>query len=159
VNIDERLRTFVAWNGEVPPEASRIDDAEAREHAATWIRRNLGDGVAGAYVIGYRLGERWWTLFFERTSDIYQPYPEGAERWHIEAYDDNGKSWVNNYYYWPAENRWRHVFYRLRGDDFGRYPTETPVTVLTPGAKGGDADAVGVTLGHGGIHHDRKAHH
>lgn len=120
MSIDERLRTFVAWHGEIPSEANRIDDAEAREHAATWIRRNLGDGVAGAYVIGYRLGERWWTLFFERTS-IYQPYPEGAERWHIEAYDHNGRSWIGNYYYWPAENRWRHVFYRLHGDDYGRY--------------------------------------
>jgi hypothetical protein len=121
MNIDERLRAFVGWHGEIPPEAKRIDDAEARFHAATWIRRNLGDGVAGAYVIGYKSGPRWWTLFFERTN-IYQPYPEGAERWHIEAFDHNGRSWIGNYYHWPSENRWRHVFYELHGDDYGRHP-------------------------------------
>jgi hypothetical protein len=120
--IDERLRAFVAWHGEIPPDARRIDDGDARTHAATWVRRNIGDGVAGAYVIGFESGKHhWWTLFFERTT-TYQPYPEGAERWHIEAYDDLGESWIGNYYYWPAEHRWRHVYYHLHGDDYGRHP-------------------------------------
>ena len=127
MSIDALIQSFIAWHGEVPSEASRIDDAAAREHAASWIRRIIGDGVVHSYVIGYQMGERWWTLFFESTTN-YQPYPGGAQRWHIEAYDYNGRSWIGNYYYWPHKNRWRHVFYERYGDDYGRHPS----SVISP---------------------------
>ena len=117
--IDALMESFIAWHGEIPVEAKRIDDAAATEHAATWIRRTIGHGVVHGYIIGYQAGPRWWTLFFERTT-LYQPYPEGAERWHIEAYDHMGKSWIGNYYFWPAEKRWRHVFFATAGEDYGR---------------------------------------
>lgn len=117
--IDAMMESFIAWHGAVPPDARRIDEAEAREYAASWVRRNLGEGIAHGYVIGYEKEASWWTLFFERTS-VYQPYPEGAERWHVEAYDHNGRSWVGNYYFWAAESRWRHVFFATLGEDYGR---------------------------------------
>lgn len=120
--IDALMESFVAWHGEVPPEAKRIDEATATEHAAAWVRRNIGLGAAHGYIIGYEKGACWWTLFFERTS-AYRPYPVGAERWHIEAYDYRGESWVGNYYFWPAENRWRHVFFATAGEDYGRAKT------------------------------------
>ena len=120
MSVDELMQSFVKWHGEVPPEANRIDDAEAREHAVPWIRRNIGVGIAHSYVIGYQLAVRWWSLFFEH-SDSYASNPQGSQRWHIEAYDHNGRSWVGNYYYWPEQDRWRHVFYELHGEDYGRH--------------------------------------
>ena len=122
-SIDRRMQSFVAWYGEVPTEATRIEDFEARQDAASWIRRNIGVGIVHGYVIGYKLDNRWWTLFFEHTYGSYTP-PEGAERWHIEAYDYNGKSWIGNYYYWPAENRWRHVSYERYGENYSRHEAE-----------------------------------
>lgn len=127
--IDELMESFVAWHGEVPSEAKRIDDAAASEHAAAWVRRNLGLGITHSYIIGYEKGACWWTLFFERTN-VYQPYPAGAERWHIEGYDHSGKSWIANYYFWPAENRWRHVFFATAGEDYGR-ASSTPADPAT----------------------------
>jgi hypothetical protein len=119
VSVDALMESFVKWHGEVPPEAIRIDDAEAREYAVSWIRRNIGIGIAHSYAVGFEVGDRWWTLFFER-SDHYRPHPEGSQRWHVEAYDHNGKSWIGNYYFWPANNRWRHVFHESYGEDYGR---------------------------------------
>jgi hypothetical protein len=34
-SIDHRMHAFVQWRGEVPPEAKRLEDFEAREHTAT----------------------------------------------------------------------------------------------------------------------------
>jgi hypothetical protein len=119
-SIDRRMASFVDWHGQVPPEAKLLEDFEAREHAASWIRRNIGTGIVHSNVTGYQLGDCWWTLFSEHAESRYPP-PVGAERWHIEAYDHNGQSWIGNYYYWPAENRWRHVFYQRYGEDYGRY--------------------------------------
>jgi hypothetical protein len=116
--IDHRTQSFVAWHGEVPPEAKRVQDFEAREHAAMWIRRNIGKGVAGAHVIGYESGSSWWSLFFDRVDTFA---PRGAEVWHVESYSHSGRSWSGRFYYWPAENRWRHVLYQRNGDDYGRH--------------------------------------
>lgn len=98
--------SFVRWHGEVPPEAKRVEDFEASIHAATWIRRNLGLGIASAYVIGFQFGESWWTLFFER---VETPAPGGAEVWHIESYSSGGKTWTDCFYHWPEEDRWQRT--------------------------------------------------
>jgi len=76
--------------------------------------------VAGAD-IGYALGQCWWTFCFEREKSDESVIPEGAESWRIEAYDHNGISWASNYYYWPAENRWRHALYQSHGENYGRH--------------------------------------
>jgi hypothetical protein len=54
------MHAFVQWRGEVPPEAKRLEDFEAREHTATWLRFNIGEGIAAGYVIGFQCGEAWW---------------------------------------------------------------------------------------------------
>jgi hypothetical protein len=115
------MESFIAWNGEVPPEAKRLEDSDARTHAAPWIRRLIGKGLACTYVIGYALGQCWWTLCFEREKRHENVIPEGAESWRIEAYDHNGISWTSNYYYWPDENRWRHALYQSHGEHYGRH--------------------------------------
>jgi hypothetical protein len=74
------------------------------DHAVPWLRRHLGRGIIHSYVIGYQLGERWWTLFFDRA---FSTPTEGAEHWRVEAYDCNGKSWSGNYYYLLTENQWQ----------------------------------------------------
>lgn len=117
--VDQRMLSFVSWYGEIPSEAKRLEDFEARQHAAVWIRRTLGKGIAGTYVIGYQLADHWWTVFFDRTHDWA---PEGAENWRIEGYNGTSESWVREYYYWPMERRWRHPLYAEKGDDYGRHP-------------------------------------
>jgi len=103
-SIDRRMQSFVEWYGEVPPDAKRLEDFDAREHAATWLRHNVGKGVAGAYVIAFQRGAAWWSYFFER---IDQPgAPEGAERWRIEAYHSHGRSWTDDFMRWVSEDRW-----------------------------------------------------
>jgi len=117
--VNERLLAFVAWHGEIPPEARRVEDYRAREHAVDWIRKNIGIGIVHTYVIGFELGAQWWTLFAER---VDRAAPSGAECWHIEAYDDRGCTWSRQYFFWPADRRWRHVLYLHNGDDSGRHP-------------------------------------
>ena len=116
--VDDRLRSFVIWHGEVPVEATRVEDWAARAHTASWIRRTIGKGVAGSYVIGYGLADQWWTFFFDRER---RPAPSGAESWYIEAYAHNGKSWTERFFYWPAADRWRHELHQQHGDDHGRF--------------------------------------
>jgi hypothetical protein len=106
-SVDYRMQSFIAWHGEVPPEAKRLEDFEARTHGAPWIRRLIGKGLACSYVVGYALGQRWWTLCFERKKRHDSVTPEGAEDWCIEAYDHTGNSWTGHYHFWPAEDRWR----------------------------------------------------
>jgi hypothetical protein len=98
------MQSFVAWRGEVPPEAKPLEDFEARAHAATWVRLNIGKGIAGAYVIGFQCGDTWWSYFFERISR--DEAPDGTESWRVEAYDSRGQSWRNDYLCCPSENRW-----------------------------------------------------
>jgi len=119
--IDRRMLSFVAWHGEIPAEATRLDEFSARAHAAPWIRRTIGRGVASNDVIGYELAGRWWTLFFERDATSA---PEGAEAWWVEAYNHDGKGWANRYCYWPAEHRWRHALHAQHGDDYGRFASQ-----------------------------------
>jgi len=116
-SIDQRMQAFVEWRGEVPLNAKRLEDFDARQHAATWIRHNIGKGVAGAYVIGYAGGAMWWSYFFERVDTCA---PEGAEVWSIEAYNHEGRSWVGRFYYWPDLPRWRHVPPLDAGESGGR---------------------------------------
>jgi hypothetical protein len=103
-SIDLCMQSFVRWRGEVPPEARRVEDFEARQHTAPWLRVNIGEGIAGAYVIGFQCGEAWWSYFFERIDGAGAP--EGAEAWHIEAYNSQGRSWSDDFLRWPSEGRW-----------------------------------------------------
>jgi hypothetical protein len=100
------MQSFVEWYGEIPQEARRLGDHEARNHATPWLRHHLGRGIVAGYVIGYRLDERWWTFFFERASGAQA---DAAEQWWVEAYDCNGKSWSRNYYYLLRDRRWQPV--------------------------------------------------
>lgn len=59
-SIDERMLAFVAWHGEIPPEAEIIADFRARQDAI-WILR-LISGRSVDYVVGLALAERWWAL-------------------------------------------------------------------------------------------------
>ena len=74
----------------------------AKHKKANQIRHNIGKGVAGVYVIGYALEARWWSYFFERVDKCA---PDGAEVWSIEAYNHEGKSWLDRFYYWPNVTR------------------------------------------------------
>jgi hypothetical protein len=104
------MQSFVAWHGQIPPEATRVEEHEAERHAVAWLRRHIGGrGCVHSYVIGYVLRERWWSLFFQRTSVTAA---DGAEQWWIEAYDHNGKSWSESYYY-SLEGRWRRTAHAL----------------------------------------------
>jgi hypothetical protein len=117
-SIDERMQSFVQWHGEIPREAKRLEDYETRQHAVPWIRHHIGEGIVHSHAIGYELHKRWWTLFFERLEGSAH---DGVERWHVEAYGHNGKSWTDHYLYWPEQSRWRHALFELRGHDYGRH--------------------------------------
>ncbi len=97
------MRSFVKWYGEVPDEARRIEEFEANEHAAPWIRRNVGLGIAYAYVIGFQADTRWWTLFFDR---IEEAGGEDLELWKIESYSNAAPSWVAQFRYRPRSGQW-----------------------------------------------------
>lgn len=103
-SVDERMLRFVEWHGEIPREARRIEDHEAKTHATPWLRHHLWRGIVKGYVIGFQLEERWWTLIFER--DV-NSRADGSEQWWIEAYENNGKSWSRQYCYTPEERQWR----------------------------------------------------
>jgi hypothetical protein len=103
-SIDRRMQSFVQWRGEVPPEAKRLEDFEARGHTAPWVRFNIGEGIVASYVVGFQHGDGWWTYFFERIER--EDAPGGAERWRIEAYNSQGRSWTDDFLCWPLEHRW-----------------------------------------------------
>ena len=100
------MRSFVKWYGEVPAEARPIEDSDAQEHAAAWIRRNIGVGIAFAYVIGFQSGTCWWTLFFDRSD---RAAPAQAERWKVESYSNAARSWTGEFDYWPGSKFWRRA--------------------------------------------------
>jgi hypothetical protein len=108
MTVDHRMESFVALFGDVPPEAHRLDDSEARHHGATWIRRLLGKGIACQYVIAYQQGERWWTFCFERFSDP-RAETDDDERWTIEAYDSTGRSWSDIFRFDPPASLWERA--------------------------------------------------
>jgi hypothetical protein len=116
-SIEHRMRSFVAWHGEVPADAARVEDSAARSHAVGWIRRNLGKGVAGSYVIGFEADDgQWWTLFFDR--DI--SYVVGWEVWVVEGYAFDGTSWTDSFVYMPDEDRWLYAAHPQPGGSAGR---------------------------------------
>lgn len=117
LSIDARILSFVAWHGEIPPTAERVEDFRAREHPAAWIQRFIGGRSVG-YVAGFTLAERWWALFFDRVEEDL--VPDGAEVWSIESYDSDGKSWSGRYFFWPEHACWRHQFFAECGEDYGR---------------------------------------
>jgi hypothetical protein len=106
-SIDHRMQSFVRWRGEVPPEAKRLEEFEAGGHAAPWVRLNIGEGIAGAHVIGFEHGDAWWTYFFERLDR--DDTPGGAERWRIEAYNSQARSWTDDFLCWPSEHLWKRA--------------------------------------------------
>ena len=104
--LDARMESFADSCGVIPVEANRLLDHEARYHAAEWIRRLLGKGIACDYVIGYALGDSWWTFCFDRRSQDEVP-SEDTEVWRIEAYDSIGRGWSDTFKYWPHSDRWQ----------------------------------------------------
>jgi hypothetical protein len=108
MTLDHRMESFVTAFGDVPPQARRLDDSEARQHGATWIRRLLGKGIACQYVIAYQQGERWWTFCFER-----EPEPavetEDDALWVIEAYDSTGRSWCDTFRFNTTTCAWERA--------------------------------------------------
>jgi hypothetical protein len=106
VDIEDKLLSFVAWHGEIPPDARRITAEEAATHRAQWVRRNLSVGTVSAYVIGFESGDSWWTLFFDR---IRETSATGVvEVWKINGYNSRGPSWERRFWYWP-DGRWQQV--------------------------------------------------
>jgi hypothetical protein len=130
VTVDHRMQSLVAAFGNVPADARRLQDAEAQEHGATWIRRMLGKGIACHYVIAYQHGERWWSFCFEREPELSPTTPDG-EVWTVEAYDSDGKSWCGTFQFHSQLSLWerrpdlpeasaQREGYRYNGDDCGR---------------------------------------
>lgn len=116
-SIAERMLAFVAWHGEIPSEAERLEDARARQHDAVWMRRLVG-GWSTSHVAGFALGDCWWVMLFDRRDESFTP--DGAELWNVELYGSDARSWADTYLYWPAENRWRHVLFASLGEEYGR---------------------------------------
>jgi hypothetical protein len=104
--IDHRMESFIARFGEIPAEARRLSDAEARTHTAPWIQRVLGKGLACAYVSGYVVANDWWTFCFER-GKAAEPGRGNAEVWTVEAYDSRGVGWCERFNYWPDLDLWQ----------------------------------------------------
>jgi hypothetical protein len=113
MTVDHRMESFVTVFGDVPPEAHRLDDSEARHHGATWIRRLLGKGIACQYVIAYQHRERWWTFCFEREPDPAVE-TEADELWTIEAYDSTGRSWCDIFRFDPLASIWQRAAETMR---------------------------------------------
>ena len=108
MTVDRRMESFVAAFGDVTAEARRLDDVEAHDHWATWIRRLIGKGIACQYVIAYQHRERWWTFCFERDCEP-ELATEDDERWTVEAYDSTGQSWCHTFRFDPHYSDWARV--------------------------------------------------
>lgn len=103
--IDSRMESFVASSGVVPAEARRLEDFEARRHAATWIQRLIGRGIACHQVVGYALGNSWWTFCFDHQAGLERT--EDTEVWRVEAYDSIGRGWRDTFTYSLDTGQWR----------------------------------------------------
>jgi hypothetical protein len=115
-----RFQSFVAWYGEVPSDAKRLETAQALECATTWHpERFRNDRKLHGYLCAYQLGARWWTLLFER--DYTNSAPSNAENWWIESYSQDGNASASNYFYWLAHDSWLHFLHEFRGTNYGRY--------------------------------------
>lgn len=104
-SIDDLMKSFVTWYGEVPPEGERIEEWVAMAHASAWIRHNIGRGVVQSYAIGFALENRWWTYFFNR---VTTPGVAAHQSWCVEAYNSQALSWSRAFLYWSNEGRWGH---------------------------------------------------
>lgn len=102
MDVEDKLLSFVGWQGEIPPDARRITTDEAALHCAPWVRRDPG---VGSYVIGFELRDSWWALFFHRLRDISAT---GVEVWKVDSYNNTGRSWERRFWYWP-DGRWQQV--------------------------------------------------
>jgi hypothetical protein len=102
-SVEGRMRSFVAWHGEVPADAARLEDFEARNHAAAWVRRVVGNGIARSYIIAFAAGDAWWTYLFEREA---AQLPEGVEQWLIEGYNHSGQSSTARCFYCQKTKSW-----------------------------------------------------
>jgi hypothetical protein len=119
--IDHRMESFAALFGGLPHEGRRLQDFECQEHSACWIRRLIGKGIAGNYVIAYVHGDEWWTFCFDRqTTEEYAH--EEDEVWLVEAYDSSGSSSSEIFHYVPDAGRW----YRPRRSTPAVTNTEQP---------------------------------
>lgn len=106
MSVDDRIESFVRYCGAVPLEARRLLDYEAHIHAAPWVQRLIGKGIACEYVAGYAHGASWWTFCFDRRS-ASERQNEGAEVWRVEAYDSIGRGWSETFKYWPELDLWQ----------------------------------------------------
>jgi hypothetical protein len=97
------MEDFVAAFGDLPEAARKLQDYEARQHGVIWIQRLLGSGVVCDYVIGYQLGEEWWTFCFDRKELTI----DGEEEmWVVERYDSGGSSSKGCFAYSCALGLW-----------------------------------------------------
>jgi hypothetical protein len=104
MTIEERMEEFVALFGDVPRDAHKLQDYEARHHQDTWVQRLVGEGIACHYVMGYQLDDIWWTFCFDHREGA--PEASDDEFWVVEAYDSDGGSWCQGFLYSPASMRW-----------------------------------------------------
>jgi len=102
-SLEERFEDLIALFGDVPRAARRLEDYQARQHQDIWVQRLVGTGISCQYVIGYQLGNQWWTFCFDRRDEV----PNGEdEHWVVEAYDSEGGSWCRGFRYSPISMTW-----------------------------------------------------
>jgi len=121
--IDHRMESFAALFGGLPHEGRRLQDFECQRHSAGWIRRLIGKGIAGNYVIAYVHGDEWWTFCFDRQTTGEYAHEED-EVWLVEAYDSSGASSSEIFHYVPDAGRW----YRPRRSSSAAADTKQPPT-------------------------------
>jgi hypothetical protein len=117
----DRFQSFIAWQGEVPAEARPVPESEARERAVRWRREVFAAEArqkAQGHLFAYELRERWWIVWFQR---MHEDVTKDLEDWWIETYAHDGNDWASVYFYWPAEDRWRHFLHESRGENYGRH--------------------------------------
>jgi hypothetical protein len=108
--LEQRMEELVALYGDVPRGARRLQDYDAKHHQDIWVQRLLGEGIACHYVLGYQLGNKWWTFCFDRREEASNGADE--ELWVVEAYGSDGKSWRRSFLYSHASMQWT----RARGE-------------------------------------------
>jgi hypothetical protein len=102
--LEQRMEELVALYGDVPRGARRLQDYEAKHHQDIWVQRLLGEGIACHYVLGYQLGDKWWTFCFDRREEASNANDE--ELWVVEAYGSDGRSWRRSFLYAPISMQW-----------------------------------------------------
>jgi hypothetical protein len=105
--IEDRMEELVALCGDVPRDAHKLEDYEARHHQDIWVQRLIGEGITCHYVVGYQLDDRWWTFCFDRREEAWEAADD--EFWVVEAYDSDGGSWCQGFLYSPVSMQWTHA--------------------------------------------------